>query len=425
MRRTAPKWLLLLAVGASSALSLASASAQEADLPALRAAVKANPSDPDAALALGRALRRAGRFAEAATELTRGAGRAGAKGAALRYELARVKVDQRDHSGALVACKGLPPALAAACRAEAHLVQNRATEAMPEVERALKLDASLYEAKVAEGRALRLQGKVDEAQAALSTAAASAPGRPEAHFFAGELLLALGRKQEGLAALTRARGADANDPVIAFTLGEALGSSREARDALAAATRIRPGYAEAQAQLARVSLDLGDIAGADAAAQAAVRSDAKLFAAQVALGRVRIAQKRWDEALKAGEDAKKLIKNAAAGELIVADALAGKGDIDLAVDAYQRAFGLDRTDPAPLVRAATACREAGRSTTARGFVDRVTTDFPKWAPGWVEAAELALAQGDKPRARKALETALTAEGPVDKGAVRARLAAIK
>src|SRR4051794_14459240 len=82
-----------LAVAVAIALGAAPAAAQEADLAALRAAAKASPSDPAASLALGKALRRAGRFDEAALELARGAGmgaapKAGLAGA-LRLEQAR------------------------------------------------------------------------------------------------------------------------------------------------------------------------------------------------------------------------------------------------------------------------------------------------------------------------------------------------
>ncbi len=421
-----------LALAAAAALWSPRAAAQEAELPALRAAAKASPGDPGAALALGKALRRSGHPGEASTELTRGAGlpAAGKSGlvAALRYELARVKIDQRDLRGALSACTALPAgakALAAACRAEAHLFQNRATEAMPEVAKALEIEPGLYEAKVAEGRALVLTGKVAEAEAALRAAVRAADTRPEAHHHLGQLLVVQGQRDAGLEELRRAASADPADPEIAFHLGEVLGRSKEGRDAFAAAVRIRPSFAAAHAELALASLELGDLATAERAATEAVKLDAALFPAHVALGKVRVLQARWDDALKEGEAAKKLIPNAAAGDLVAADAFAGRGDVDLAVEAYQKAFGLDRTDPTPLVHAARACLAAGRLTTAKGFTDRVTTDFAKWGPGWVEAGELAAKQGDKARARTAWEAALRGEGPVDRDAVRRKIAALK
>jgi len=432
MPKRIPRSVRAMLAGASALLALSFATragAQESDLASLRAAAKANPQDAAASFALGKALRRAGHFPEAVAELGHGALMGSATKAGLvspiRYELARVKIDQRDLGGAIAACNALSKALAAACRAEAHLMQNRATEAMPEAQKALELEASLYEGKVAEGRSLSLMGKVTEAEAALRAAASSTDGRPEAHLSLGVFLLAQGKRDAGIAELKKARAADASDPVIAFQLGEALGATKEGRDAFAAAAKIRPTFAAAHAGLARAALGLGDLPAAEASAIEAVKQDPKLFAAHVALGTVRVAQARWDDAMKEGEAAKKLIPNSASGELIVADAHAGKGDIDLAVESYQKAFGLDRTDPTPLVRAAHGCTAAGRYTTAKGFADRVTSDFPKWGPGWVELGDLAAKQGDKAKARSAYETALKGEGPVDKAAVQKKLAALK
>jgi tetratricopeptide (TPR) repeat protein len=416
-----------LALGGAS-----SAAAQEADVAGLSAAAKAAPRDPAASLALGRALRRAGRFGEAARELSRGAGLgAAAKAgltASLRYELARVYVDQHDAKKALAACAGVAArskALGAACRAEAHLSQNRATLALPEAESALALEPGLYEATVAEGRGLALEGKLAEAEKTLRAAIGANDRRPEAHLSLANVLATAGRKADALAELQKARGADAGDAEIAFQLGQALGTTAAGRDALAAAVRIRPTYAPAQAALAEATLTLGDAAAAEAPALAAVKLDPGLYAAHVALGRVRVAQERWDDALREAELARKLVPNAAAAELVAADALAGTGDIDLAVEGFQKAFNLDHGDPAPLVRASLACARASRFMTAKGFADKATPEFPKWAPGWLMLGDLAARDNDRARARSAYERALAAEGPVDKDAIRTKLAQLR
>jgi tetratricopeptide (TPR) repeat protein len=433
LRGPARAALVLLVAGAAAVVPTPAA-AQESAVAPLRDAAKRAPTDPAASLALGRALRRAGRFAEAAGELGRGAnlGAAAKTGLVtqLRYELARTRIDERNLGAALAVCSGIPSkGLVAACRAEAYLFQNRAAEALPEAQKALGLEAGLYEAKVAEGRSLGLQGKVADAEAALRAAIATADGRPEAHQHLGLLLAAQqGKRDAAIVELRKARAADAGDPVIALALGEALlvaGHAREAREQLAAATQLRPRYAAAHAALAQVALEAGDVPAAEAAAGEAMKLDKTSFSAHVALGRVRLAQSRWDEALKQGDAARKLLPNAAAGELIVADAYAGKGDIDLAVEAYQKAHGLDRTDPAPLVRAARAATAAGRLTTAKGFADRATTDFPAWAPAWVELGDVQVKLGDKPRARAAYETALKTSGPIDRDAVKRKLAAAR
>lgn len=402
------------------------ASAQEADVPARRAAAKAAPRDGAASLALGRALRRAGRPAEAAAELIRGiaATSAAAQRPALVLELARARIDQRDLTAALRACGNLGRAPADACRAEAYLFQNRASDALPLAQKALSAEPRLYDGKVAEGRSLGLMGKVPDAEAALRAAIEIDGGRAEAHHHLGLLLLNNGRRDAGVAALKQAAANDPADPEIAFHLGEVT-SGAEAAAMLRRAAAIRPSYGEAHAELSRASIEAGDLATAEAAAAAAIKIDPTIQAAHVHLGRVRLAQKRWDEALKEGEIAKKLIANVPAPELIIADAQAGRGDADAALDAYLRAFSLDRTSPAPLLRACRTARAAARITTARAFADKVVSEFPRFAPGWVELGDIAAAQRRLDRAREAYEAALKADGEIDREAVQKKLDAIR
>lgn len=414
-------------IGIAGALVALGAAGQEADLAALKAAAKANAKEATAALAYGRALRRAGHFADAATELQRGAtlGTAlkGGLAGQIGYELARVRIDQRDASGARRACDGLgkDTPISNACRADAFLLENRATEALPLAQKALGAESTLYEAKVAEGRAFAMQGKITEAEASYRAAIGTNDGRPEAHRYLGLLLANQSKKDAALIELKKAASNDASDADIQVDLATTHGATKEGKDALVKAVTIRPSFAAAQAELARVSLELGDVSGADTAAAEAVKLDATMFAGHIALARVRVAQSKWDEALKEGEAAKKILANSAQPELVIADAHAGKGDIDLAIASYQSAFGLDHSDPAPLVRAARACVVAGRPTTARGFADKATSEFPKWAPAWVALGEVAEKQGDKAKAKSAYEAALKADGPLDKDAVKKKI----
>ena len=96
-------------------------------------------------------------------------------------------------------------------------------------------------------------------------------------------------------------------------------------------------------------------------------------------GRLALAEGRADDAIKEGEIAAKLMPNVQAARLLVADAWAKKGEIDLAVEAYQAAFGLDHSDPTPLVNASAACLAAGRVTSAKAFGVRATKDFANHA----------------------------------------------
>jgi tetratricopeptide (TPR) repeat protein len=419
----------VLAVLAASALAPSSVSAQEAFLPALRAATKAAPTDPAAAFALGRALRRAGHFVEASRELLRGSqlGSALKGGLNLRlgYEAALATLDRHDVPGALKVCDALGKrsAIGDACRAEAYLSQNRASEALPLAKAAVAAEPDLYEARVVGGRSFALQGKVAEAEVTLRKLGESTPARPEANHWLGVFLLAQGRRDDGVAALRLAHAADPADPEIELHLAEARRGTKEAQALLEHAVKTRPSYAEGYAELAATAIELGDVAAADAAASSAVKLDAQSTGAHLILARVRNKQGRWDEAMSEAEVAKKLVPNSAAAEMALGDAHDGKGEVDLAGDAYLRAFGLDRADPTPLLRAGLACLRASRPTMARGFADKVTAEFPRFAPGWVLLGDLA-AKADRERARAAYEAALKGEGPIDREAVAKKLAAL-
>jgi tetratricopeptide (TPR) repeat protein len=414
----------LVSIGLSTA-------AFAADLDALRGAVKKDPSDPQAALALGKALRRAGELGEARGVLSRGALAPAAhkEGVfeALLYELALTQVDRNDMAGANVACKQLATAgktaIAAACRAEVHMMRNRATEALPEVEQALASEPSLYEAKVLKARVLAFQQKFEHSLRLAEEAAKASPSRAEAHATLGSIKASMGKPADAVAHFQKARALDPDHALLAFQLGEALQTGAKAKQAFADAVALRPSYAAAHAGLARVAIELGDLALAEKSANAALAIAPHDYASVVALGQVRIAQKKWSEALKLGQKAQKLIPNMAGGELVVADAHAGNGDIDLAVEAYQKAFGLDRERPDALIRAARACRGAGRTTTTRGFADLATSDFPKSGPAWAELAEVAIAAGEKKQAKAAIQKALKL-GNVDESALKQRLAGL-
>jgi tetratricopeptide (TPR) repeat protein len=410
-----------------------SAFAQASELDTLRDAARASPRDPAAALALGRALRRAGQYVPALTELRRGVALAFASPgvlAQLRWEIARVHMDRHDFGQAMTACRVLQklPGGAAeghACAADAHLVWQRATEALSETAEALAKDPRCYEARVAEGRAEELALDPAKAEASYRAALALRPDGVDAHLNLGRLLARNGRKDEGVSELRRAVLLDPNGPDALFELASALGPGPESVGLLEHATRERPSFAEAWLSLGRLKLAAGRLDEAEHCAEQAVREDPGDAAPHVLLGQVALAQGRADDAIRAGEDALKLVANSAPAKLLVADGHANKGEIDLALEAYQAAWGLDHSDPTPLVHAAQACHSAGRDTSARAFGLRATQEFPRWAPAWAAYGDALAAQGEKQAARDAYQKALAADGPVDRSAVQARLSALR
>ncbi len=403
--------------------------AQESALDSARAAVRANANDPNASVALGRALRRAGRYADAATELRRGAGTVAGhqpdSAIKIHWELARTFIAQRDFSQAMVACRvvGAQTGGAAAghaCAAEAHLLWRRATDAVTELAQA----GRTYDSKVSEGRALALQLKDSEAEAAFRDAMTLNASGAEPHLYLGKYWVDIGKTDAGVAELKRAVELDGTNPDALYELGRALPAGADAVAALEKAARERPSFLDAWVKLAEVQIAQGKNVEARAAAQSALHINAQDASAHVVVGRVALAEGKADDAMTEARAALAVMANSASAKLLMADAYAKKGDIDLALEQYQAAYGLDRQNPDTLVHAALACIRAGRLTSARAYASTVTREFATWGPGFAVLGDALAADGDATGARAAYDKALQGRGPIDAAAIRTKIAAL-
>ncbi len=421
---------LALAMGLVTHLSVA----QESLLESRRAAARANPQDATLSLQYGVALRRAGHSSDAAQELRRGAslpgGAQGDTAIMLRFEIARTSIDRRDFHGALPACRAVASVAGGgpashACMAEDHLLWRRASEALLETAQALANGTKSYEAKVAEGLSYELQVNDAEAEASLRAAISWRPDASDAHVCLGRLLVRTQKNDEGLAELRRAVEVDPYGPEPAYELARALPTTAETASLLEKAVHERPSYPFALLRLAEVDLELGRLPPARLAADAVLKVSPFEPAAYIVSGRVALGEGKPDLALTLGQKALGLLSNSARAKLLVADANAAKGEIDLAVEAYQAAYGLDPGDPTALVHASVACHADGRDTSARAFGDRATHEFPQWGPAWAALGDALAAQGETVRAKTAYETALRSNGPVDASLVKAKLSALK
>ncbi len=433
--------LLVIAFGGASvvgALPPRLAQAQESSLEGARAAARAAGGDPRAALAYGRVLRRAGRDTEAAQELRRGvamtpATAPGAVGIELRWELARVAIARHEFQQAMAHCRSvgaLPGGATAghACAAEAHLLWRRASEALLETAQALSGGVKSYEAKVAEGLARELQLEDDAAEASYREAIGWKPDAWEAHVWLGRLLIHRQKRDEGLADLKKARALDPHGPEAAFELAQAMGASgasAEVATLLESAVHERPTYAMALRRLADVDMALGRLEEARTAAEAALKSDPNDAASHLVMGRVAFAGAKWDDAIKEARAALVILANSAGAKLLIADSYAKKGEIDLAVESYQAAYGFDHSDPTSLVHASEACRAAGRDTSAKAFGEKAAKEFPDWAPAWVALGDALVANKEVASARVAYETALKSKGPLDAASVQRKISALR
>jgi tetratricopeptide (TPR) repeat protein len=403
------------------------ASSQESALDSLHSAVRASPTDASAAVAYARALRRAGRTTDAATELRRALPFAnGPSAVELHYEAARVAIDQGAHGRAMGECRAIAPlpggaTVTHACLAEAHLAWRRASEALLETEQALANGIQSYEAKVAEGIAYELQLRDDVAERSFRDALSWKPDVAQAHMWLGRLLVRELKRDEGVAELKKALSLDPNGPEESYELARTMPASAETAALLEKAVHERPTLR----RLAEVDMELGRGPQARAAAEGALKSDPQDAGSHLVMARVALSEKKLDDAVTEAQAALKIVPNSAPAKRIIADVYAAKGEVDLAVENYQAAYGFDHSDPTSLVRASEACHAAGRETSAKAFGEKATKEFPDWAPGWVAYGDALAGNKDGAAAKAAYETALRSRGPVDANAVRAKLAALK
>lgn len=436
MHFAAVKTALALVLGVAFTMATAHAGAQESGLDTARDQAKAAPANLEASLAYGQALRRAGREADALTELRRGFGLTGGKSemaGRFQWEMSRAHIARREFEPAMGLCRAMTksPAAEAAghvCAAEAHLLWRRGTEAASEVAEADKAKAPKsvevqYFAKLAFGRSQELASRDTDAEAAYRDAIRLTETRPDGHVLLGALLRRTGR--DGVPSLKRAISLDAHDSVAQLELGRALpAGSPESIAALEKSVAERPTQADGLRGLAEGYVAGGRLADAKKTVATVLKLAPNDVSTHVVAGRLALAEGRADDAIKEGETASKLMPNVQPARLLVADAWAKKGEIDLAVEAYQAAFGLDQSDPTPLVNASAACLAAGRVTSAKAFGVRATKDFSGDAIAWTALGDALVADRDVPGAKVAYETAKKARG-VDAAAVERKLSRLK
>jgi len=428
-----------LALGVAFTTAAGHADAQESQVNAARDRAKAAPGSAESALSYGSALRRAGRETEALVELRRAFGASGGKGplaARVQLEVARTHIAKRDFELAMGTCRAMaksPDAEPAShvCAAEAHLLWRRGTEADAEIAALARSKSPSVEvqyfAKLASGRSFELASKDAEAEAAYREAIrigdGLSPARPDAHVLLGALLHHTGR--DGTAPLQKAVEIDGHDPIALLELGRALPSgSPSSIGALERSVAERPSSTEALRSLAEGYVAGSRIADAKKVVDQVLKLAPNDVNTHVIAGRVALAEGRADEAIKEGETASKLMPNVQPARLLVADAWAKKGEIDLAVEAYQAAFGLDHSDPTPLVNASAACLAAGRVTSAKAFGVRATKDFATLGIAWAALGDALVADRDVPGAKAAYENAKKARG-VDAATIDRKLSRLK
>jgi tetratricopeptide (TPR) repeat protein len=425
---------LVVLAGSMALAATAFADGDTANVARLRTAASNAPHDASAQIALGRALRVAGETNEALVQLQRASAMGSAETRLLAHrEIARTLIARREFERAMSECKAIAylPASTArdashVCVAEAHLLWRRASEALVETNAVLAHDSRNYDAKVAEGLAYALELQTDRAESSLRDAIAIDPDRVSAHLELGRLLARTpgASKDHALTELRRASSLDASNPDAAYELARALPPGAEQTSLLEVAVNERPTFANAYRALADAELEANHFDLAKAAATNALRAEPNDATSHLTVGRVLLAQNDPDGAMTAARDALQIVGNSAAAKLLIADAYAKKGEIDLAVENYQAAYGLDHEDPTPLVHASQACLRAGRTTSAKAFGRKATSEFSSWGPAWIALGNALAADKEVGEARDAYQSAKKARG-VDASSVDQKLDSLR
>ena len=339
-------------------------------------------------------------------------------------------------AGGLPSRAGEAAAAARVCKGEAHLLWRRGSEAQGEMTELAKLSKVVgtgqvgqeinYIAKIIDGRARELDSKDTEAEAAFKDAITLQPSRSEGHILLGALLQRTGK--DGIPELKKAVDIDGRDPVAQLEYGRALATDAKTRNeaitALEKAILERPGSLDAMRLVTDVYISSNRLADAKRISTKVLAIAPNDVLAHVVAGRVALADGKADDALKEGEAALKIQANEAKAKLLVADAYAKKGEIDLALEAYQKASGMDSLDPTALVNATYACIAAQRFTSAKAFGQRAVLDFPNHAPAWVAQGDALVADGNPAAARKAYDAAKKVHG-ADIAAIDVKLSKLK
>jgi tetratricopeptide (TPR) repeat protein len=401
------------------------ATAQPADVAGLKAAALRERRNPQAQRAYGLALLRAGKPDEAERQLRQAALlQPGSLEAA--YDLARVAFAREDLRKARAACHTLKEqaaeaALTQICLARAFLTVNRSGRAFEHLEQALAQAPDHPEAWLALGDAHRLRAAVEESESAYRKAATLAPDAPEAWLGLGRLYIASDRREEARSALEQTAAKQADQPEVLLELGR-LSEGEEAIRWLERAVASRPAWGEAQLALGEAKLRNGDRGGAEQAFERAAAANPHLADAHRGLGQCRQAAGDHPGAEKAFRKALALVPNAASAALGLADALGAQQRHQDAFDQYMAAAHLQPSDPEPYVRAAALALTQGRGVVAAGYLDRALQRNPRYARAHALLGDILVDRGARQEAIAHYRKALAGEGPVEKEAVRARLA---
>jgi protein O-GlcNAc transferase len=179
------------------------------------------------------------------------------------------------------------------------------------------------------------------------------PKRPDFHFNLGAVLASLSRHDEAIECYKTALSLRPEYPQALSNLGNSLraqGKFAQAADSIRHAIALRPDYAEAHNNLGSVLAAMRDYS----AAVESFRTAASLRPTPPIFNNLATALfdwRRYDEAVAAAKSALKLQPNYLPAQRTLADALAARGDLEEAIEIYQRLLSQNPSNPGSLYNA--------------------------------------------------------------------------
>jgi protein O-mannosyl-transferase len=228
--------------------------------------------------------------------------------------------------------------------AEALTNTGRAGEAIPLLERALKLRPGFPEAENNLGDDLRLVGRAPEAIRHLQKALQLRPNFAEAHNNLGAALMMTGQSAQGIFEFKEALRLKAGYPMARFNLGLALANNGQTAEAIgdfAAAVRLKPDFGQAELNWGIGLALAGRFPEARIHFERALQLEPDSPGAHYSFGRALAGVRRLDEAISHYERALFLAPDFADAHLNLALALRQAGRLSEAEMHYQEATRLN------------------------------------------------------------------------------------
>jgi tetratricopeptide (TPR) repeat protein len=242
-----------------------------------------------------------------------------------------------------------------------------------------------------------IEGKLDDAIAAVKTALAADPEIVEAHMVLGNIYKKMKRPQEAIAAYRDALARDDEHQNALFSLAIAYkdeGRFDEARVGFERARTLDPRNGKVLWQLADLWMREGDFPRAEAIVNDSLERQVDEARFLLKLGEIRIEAKRFDEAERALRRALEKKPGLALAHFDLGLVHEGRGHLDQAIAAYQTELAANPTAYRAAFNAAKLLQRVGRVNDAIAHFRKVVEIEPAFGTGHLYLAQALLETGD-------------------------------